>query len=242
MQQTRPKIICHMTSSIDGRLHPSRWTPPAPGIERAVLSGHYEELAERFSPDGWMVGRTTMAEIVKNEGAPSDEAHATGLRETHVAAVNGRRLAVGIDPRGKLRYSRDEAGGDHLVTVLSQRVSDAYLAELRRAGVSYLFAGPDGADLAQAMQTLGTTFGVKTLLLEGGARINGAFLKAGLIDEISLLVYPGIDALSGVPTVFEAAGAPDDRPARGQALRHLATETLDGGAVWLRYAVERVQA
>jgi riboflavin biosynthesis pyrimidine reductase len=37
------------------------------------------------------------------------------------------------------------------------------------------------------MDTLGEAFAVKTILLEGGGMINGAFLKARLIDEISLL-------------------------------------------------------
>ena len=47
----------------------------------------------------------------------------------------------------------------------------------------------------------GDSFGLKTLLLEGG-RINWSFFKEGLIDEISLLVYPGIDGLSGLPGIF----------------------------------------
>jgi riboflavin biosynthesis pyrimidine reductase len=53
------------------------------------------------------------------------------------------------------------------------------------------------------LETLGKAFGLKILLLEGGGRINGSFLKAGLIDEISLLAFPGIDGLSGMPTIFE---------------------------------------
>jgi riboflavin biosynthesis pyrimidine reductase len=89
------------------------------------------------------------------------------------------------------------------------------------------------------LEALGEAFGLKTLLLEGGARINGSFLKAGLIDEISLLVYPGIDGLTGVPTIFEYAGGEDEQPAAGQSLRHLTTQTLEGGMVWLRYRVEK---
>lgn len=57
--------------------------------------------------------------------------------------------------------------------MLSEVVPDAYLAELREDGVSYLFAGSDGRDLAKAMDALGEMFGVETLLLEGGAAING---------------------------------------------------------------------
>jgi len=160
------------------------------------------------------------------------------FRETYIANRNGRNIAVAIDPHGRLHYGQDNAGGDHIVAVLGEQVPDAYLAELREDGVSYLFAGPDGHDLHRAMDILGEAFGVRNLLLEGGGVINGAFLKAGLIDEISLLVYPGIDGLAGVPSIFEYADGASVRPAAGRSLRHVATETLDGGMVWIHYSVE----
>nr|WP_244435325.1 dihydrofolate reductase family protein [Methylobacterium sp. B34] len=234
-------MICHMGSSIDGRLHPSRWTPPAAGVEDGLVHRYYEETAARLDTEGWIVGRTTMAEIAK--GHPRKATAVPGdLRRIHVGDRKGRDLAVAIDPHGKVHYGRDDAGGDHIVAVLGDGVPDAYLAELREDGVSYLFAGPDGRDLVGAMETLGETFGVRTLLLEGGGIINGAFLKAGLIDEVSLLVSPALDGLAGVPTIFEYHGETDERPAAGKALRHLQTETLEGGTVWLRYRLEDVEA
>ena len=128
--------------------------------------------------------------------------------------------------------------GDHIIAVLGESVPTAYLDELQRDGVSYLFAGPDGSDLARALQQLGNDFGLRLLLLEGGGRTNGAFLNAGLIDEISIIVYPGIDGLAGISSIFEYAGDPGELPAAGRSLRLIAAETLEGGAVWLRYAVE----
>jgi len=233
----RPKIICHMVSSIDGRLLPGRWTPPAAGIAPGWEHRHYEAVATRLGADGWMVGRKSMQDFAKGterpEATASDE-----LYDTHVGDRRSRDVAVAIDPHGRLHYGQDNAGGDHIIAVIGQQVSDAYLAELQADGVSYLFAGADGTDLDVAMDVLGEAFGIETILLEGGGITNGAFLKAGLIDEISLLVYPGIDGLAGVPSIFEFLGADDDRPAAGKALRHFGTETLEGGVVWLRYKVE----
>jgi len=105
-----------------------------------------------------------------------------------------------------------------------------------------LFAGPDGHDLHRATGILGEAFGAKTLLLEGGGIINGAFLKAGLIDEISLLVYPGIDGLARVPSIFQYVSGDDETPAAGRSLRHLTIETLEGGMVWLHYRMEEAPA
>jgi riboflavin biosynthesis pyrimidine reductase len=233
----RPRIICHMVSSIDGRLLVDRWTPPASGIDAAIVHRTYEQVAARFDADGWIVGRKTMEDFAEGP-ARAPRAVSGDLRGTYVADRKGRDLAVAVDPHGKLHYGRNNAGGDHIVAVLGEQVPDAYLAELREDGVSYLFAGPGGHDLHRAMDILGEAFGVKTLLLEGGGLINGAFLKAGLIDEISLLVYPGIDGLAGVPSIFQYAGTAGERPAAGQSLRHVTTETLDGGTVWLHYRVE----
>jgi riboflavin biosynthesis pyrimidine reductase len=233
----RPKIICHMTSSVDGRLLVDRWTPPAAGIEKGLVHRLYDETAARLGGDGWVVGRTTMAELT--EGQPRTPAKIeTWLRQTHVGDRKGRDLAVAFDPHGKVHYGQDDVGGDHVVAVLGESVSDAYLSELREDGVSYVFAGPDGRDLIRGLDAIGQAFDVGTLLLEGGGIINGAFLKAGLIDEISLLVSPAIDGLAGVPSVFEYPGQPGEKPAAGRALRHLHTETLEGGTVWLRYRVE----
>lgn len=226
-----------MVSSIDGRLLPDRWTPTAEGIADDIAHRMYEQVAERFGADGWIVGRATMAEFADGE-ARNISSPLTDLRKTFVAERRGRDVAVAIDPSGKLHYGADSFDGDHLVAVVGERVADAYLAELRADGVSYLFAGPDGHDLEHAMNTLGDTYGLKTLLLEGGGRINGSFLKKGLIDEISLLVYPGIDGLAGVPSIFGFVGQPGEAPAAGRSLRHLNTETLEGGVVWIHYAVE----
>jgi 5-amino-6-(5-phosphoribosylamino)uracil reductase len=92
------------------------------------------------------------------------------------------------------------------------------------------------------MDALGDSFGIRRILLEGGGRINGAFLKAGLIDEVSLLVAPAIDGLAGIPSIFEYVGGAEEQPAAGRSLRHVATETLEGGMVWLRYRVEPAPA
>jgi riboflavin biosynthesis pyrimidine reductase len=234
----RPYIICHMGTSIDGRLHPSRFTAAAAGVSAAALRSHYEEVAGRFEAEGWIVGRKTMAEMAK--GQPKAIANVPRLpREPHVAGRNGRSLAVAIDPAGRVHYGRDNIGGDHIIAVLGEQVSDAYLAELREDGVSYIFAGPKGDDLPGAMAQLSSVFGVKKLLLEGGGGINGSFLKLGLIDEFSTLIYPAVDGLAGVQSIVDFAGADGERPGEGQALRLIGCETLEGGMVWLRHAVEK---
>lgn len=234
----RPYIICYMVTSIDGRLHPSRFTVPAAGIPAEVLRGHYEQVIGQFEAEGWIVGRKTMAEMAKGtERTVADVPQ--GAREPHVANRDGRDLAIAIDPAGRVHYGKDNVGGDHAVAVLGEQVSDAYLAELRDDGASYIFAGPKGDDLALAMEQLAAVFNVRKLLLEGGGAINGSLLKKRLIDEFSTLIYPAVDGLAGVQSIVNYHGAEGERPGTGQALRLIGCETLEGGMVWLRHKVRR---
>jgi riboflavin biosynthesis pyrimidine reductase len=234
----RPHIICHMGTSIDGRLHPSRFTVPAKGISPDVLRGHYERVHDQFDADGWIVGRVTMCEMAKGTERAIKDAPKVA-RKAHVGARNGRKLAIAIDPSGRAHYGKDNVGGDHVVAVLGEQVSDIYLAELREDGVSYVFAGPKGDDLPRALEEIAALFSVKTLLLEGGGGINGAFLKLKLIDEFSTLIRPAVDGVAGSQCIVDYHGPEGDRPGAGQSLRLTHCETLEGGMVWLRHAVER---
>jgi riboflavin biosynthesis pyrimidine reductase len=235
----RPYIICHMSTSIDGRLHPSRFTRAAAGISWDVLRGHYEKVHESFEADGWIVGRKTRSEMDKGTERSMAEAP-KAPRDAHVAERQGRKLAIAIDPSGRVHYGKDNVGGDHVVAVLGERVSDPYLAELREDGVSYVFAGANGDDLAGAMEQLASRFGASKLLLEGGGRINGAFLKHRLIDEFSTLIYPAVDGVAGSQGIVDYDGPEGDRPGAGQTLRLTHCETLEGGMIWLRHAVEKM--
>ena len=89
-------------------------------------------------------------------------------------------------------------------------------------------------DLPLALRKIADRFGVTTLMLEGGGRINGGMLAAGLIDEVSVLVAPAVDGRVGTPALFDldADGA---APCR-LALEHV--EQRSDGVLWLRYRVE----
>ena len=82
------------------------------------------------------------------------------------------------------------------------------------------------------MEILKEAFGVERLALTGGGHINAAFLEAGLIDEISLMIAPGIDGRKGMATVFDGIEDPDRSPTQ---LRLTGVENIGNGVVWLRY-------
>ena len=177
-QRPRPRVICHMATSIDGRIVVDGW----PDRASTAVRRQYEEVHERYNADGWQ---------------------------------------------------SNEIGGDHVVALLSERVSDEYLLFLRERAVSYLLAGARDVDLLLALEKIAERFAVKTLMLEGGGKINGGFLRAGLVDEVSVLVAPAVDGRVGTPAVFDS----DDDNFTPRELVLEAIERRAGDVVWLRYSV-----
>ncbi|MBZ9706399.1 RibD family protein [Mesorhizobium sp. ESP7-2] len=188
----KPQIICHMLASLDGSLHPSRYTA-SPDGSRAEWSGLYEQIHNDLEGDAWIVGRVTMAEMSKAGAHPP--AHGGKVdRPHHFARRDAGSYAVALDASGKLHFAKPDIGGDHVVVLLGHDVADSHLAELAADGVSYIVSQTADIDLAAILDVLGRELGIRRLLLEGGAGINGSFFAAGLVDELSLLVTPALDA------------------------------------------------
>jgi 2,5-diamino-6-(ribosylamino)-4(3H)-pyrimidinone 5'-phosphate reductase len=228
---TRPHVVCHMVTSIDGRIVVDGW----PDAISATLRRHYEEVHASYAADGWLCGRVTMEPFAKRTRSEAEIADEYGgpARDDFVAPGEHGSFAFALDPAGRLAWESNDIGGDHVVAVLSERVSDEYLAFLRRRGVSYLLAGAREVDLPLALEKIGDCFGVKTLLLEGGGRINGSMLRAGLVDEVSVLVAPVVDGRIATPALFDV-DAPASSPRR-LALTHVERRADD--VLWLRYRV-----
>ena len=230
----RPHVICHMASSIDGRVKIKRWSRLDVG---GVVDKAYEAVHDKLGGDAWICGRVTMAGYASGE-PPKPYSGAPIPREDFIARRDARGFAIGLDAHARMHWGeRNDITGDHVVMILTEQASDAHLDALRRAGVSYLFGGRDTIDLGRVLDKLAETFAITRLLLEGGGRINGAFLADGLVDEVSLLVAPAVDGLMGTPAVFDYEGH-EDAP-KSMALTLRTFEALDGGIVWLRYDVAK---
>jgi riboflavin biosynthesis pyrimidine reductase len=179
-----------MAASVDGRTLPSRWRPEGTAGEL------FEQVHDELAGDAWLVGRVTGQEFAKSKPY-SASTREIFSRQPWFARRNAKTYGVVLDAHGKIAWGRSEIGGDPIVAVLSDSVPDAHLAGLRAEGVSYIFAGKSQLDLALTLQVLNRELGVKRLLLEGGGGTNGAFLRAGLIDELSLILCPAVDGAKG---------------------------------------------
>jgi riboflavin biosynthesis pyrimidine reductase len=220
-----------MCTSVDGKILGDRWGKLPGYKDGSVL---FERTAASLGIGAWLVGTTTMDEF-DGPKTKLPRARQPIARRDHVVNRTARRLAIGADAKGVLRFQQNEVGGDHVVLLVTQRVSDEYLAHLQAAGVSYLFCGKKEIDLKVALEKLGTIFKLRKLTLQGGGKFNGAMLKAGLVDEISHLTVPVADGGAGVSSIFDIPGP---TPAKAAAtLRLLSLRQLPGGVIWARYRV-----
>lgn len=237
MPPDRPYVVCHMTSSVDGRIKGRRW-------KTAPSDRHYETIHARLAGDAWMCGRITMqgyadsaaplARKPEHDGSPVS-------RDDHIARTDAAGYAVALDARGRLDWgARNEIEGDHVVVALTEAVPDSHLLALRAGGQSYLFAGTREVDFPLLLTKLHAHFGIRRLLVEGGGGINGSMLRAGVIDELSLLLVPAVDGLDGTPSVFDIKGTESDSLGARCKLELQSSETLPGGIVWLRYRISMV--
>jgi riboflavin biosynthesis pyrimidine reductase len=229
----KPDVIILMESSLDGKLHPSRWTRSPDGDCRN-WSSIYERTHEALAGDAWIVGRVTMQEMSKASAHPPT-AITSAARPLHVAQKDAKSFAIVLDPSGRVHFSGGAVGGDAAIALLGRDVGDAHLAELQADGVSYIVARDAEIELAAMLETLNGAFGIKRLLLEGGGAINGSFLAAGLVDEVNILFGPAFDG-----DVAQQGIVAHPRGLAGKCeLKFLSATSVEFGMVHLRYAVRK---
>ena len=190
----RPYVICHMMTSIDGKVT-GDFLYSEKGIE---VSETYYEINRQLKGDAFACGRVTMESSFTNGFKPDLSAFVNAeIPDGDYIAMKHNYYAVSFDTNGKVGWTDgkihddDEGYNDcHIIEVLSENTPKEMLAYYRSIGVSYIFAGGNNIDIKIALNKLYSIFGIKKLLLEGGSIINGAFLRAGAVDELSLLTAP----------------------------------------------------
>lgn len=220
----RPYIICHMVASIDGRIDCAM-------VEKISGDEYYSTLEELDCPS-LLEGRVTMEHYnaAKEPFVPIIN-KPVGKFCTFVAEESDAYM-VSVDTWGRLRWKSNNIEGVPLICIVSEKASEECLETLRQQDISWIAVGKDGIDLAKAMEVLYERFGVKRLGLLGGGHINGGFLEAGLIDEVSLLLAPGIDGRTGETSLFDGISDKGRMPVQ---LRLEQVKKLKNDVLWIRY-------
>lgn len=223
----RPYIISHMMMSLDGRID-------CPVM--AQISGEeYYTALDSLGKCSKLTGRTTaVLECTAVSGENTNPELLSDCRESFHIAQRSDQYTIVTDTKGRLQWSAAHADGYPVLCICSGNVSDTHLADMRSKGISWISAGNGQIDLKRAMEILYKEFGIAKVAIVGGGYINGGFLEAGLIDEVSMMIAAGIDGRKGETAVFD--GITHDR--RPYHLRLNSVERCAGtDTLWTRYTV-----
>jgi riboflavin-specific deaminase-like protein len=191
----RPYLVLNMVSTLDGRVAiDGRSGPIGDEADRELFH------ALRTQADAVMVGAGTVrteryGRIVRRPELREQRAE-QGLEPDPLAVVVSARLHLPPD----LPLLQDE---DSTVCVLT--ASNADLPPTP-AHVKYL-RGPDGAELElrPLLERLRSELGIRSILCEGGPRLNDSLVREGLVDELFLSLAP---KLAGGPPLTLLAAEP----------------------------------
>jgi 2,5-diamino-6-(ribosylamino)-4(3H)-pyrimidinone 5'-phosphate reductase len=218
-----PKVIVHTEVSVDGRMD---WLP-----DDGFL---YYRLIGAWDIDAMLSGSGTMA-----------AAYPTPDREADLAAPPpekpaGLQRMIVVDSQARLRCWRQmqqsEWWGD-VTALVSKATPTAYVEELTALGIDTIVTGETRVDLRAALEALHERYGIQVLRVDSGGTLIGVLLRAGLVDELSVILSP---VLIGGRSPRSFYVAPDLTSLVGtSSLRLTHMENVEGDYVWLRYTVDQ---
>lgn len=186
----KPKVILYAATSLDGR------TTGFP-----VDLGLFYSLASQWGEKASLVGCDTLllapVEIPPDDGADMPESAAN--------PEDTRPVLVVPDSRGRLRswqFWREQPFWKDWIALCTRATPPEHIAYLKRKGIKCLMAGDERVEYAPAFGELADRFGVHTIRVDSGGALNGALLRAKLVDEIHLLVHPVLVGDAERPTFF----------------------------------------
>ncbi|MBQ9985933.1 MAG: dihydrofolate reductase family protein [Oscillospiraceae bacterium] len=193
----KPYIICHMVTSIDGKVTGEFLSKPSCEAATDI----YYELNREYNKNGangFICGRVTMEGSFTGGWYPDlSEYPPYDSFDDFIHDDLSGFYAVSFDPSGKLGWKSDKIidedpgyGGAQVIEVLTKKVDLRYLSYLRSMNIPYIFAGETEIDVKVSLEKLYTLLNITALLLEGGSIVNGYFQRAEVIDELSLVVAP----------------------------------------------------
>ncbi len=190
----KPFVILKAAISIDGKIATHT------GESKWISGAQSRKLVHRWRSRtaAILVGINT---ILQDD--PSLTTRLPGKRDMDPARII-------VDSQGRLTPQHRVFHADSKAPVIVATTSaiDPGLAEqLQQAGATLLFLdGPEGqVDLEALISQLGES-GMDSILLEGGGRLNEAFLRAGLVDKIMLFMAPKIIGGSDSIACFHGEG------------------------------------
>jgi 2,5-diamino-6-(ribosylamino)-4(3H)-pyrimidinone 5'-phosphate reductase len=251
----RPRVVVSIGMSVDGRIalrrgqlwndeDPTRVESQPRPSSRALHDARSSLIEELYHPQAVLEGSNSLVRDSAGPltGLPTDFDEPVEVLYTDflpaevVERPEHEKWFTIVDSRGRVEWDldRDDSGWDTL-SLVARATPAEYLAYLRKIRRCYLVVGEERVDLALALRRMRERLGVTSVRSSAGGGVNGALLRAGLIDEIHLLVSPSVVGGLDTPSLFD--GPPLAEGESPTQLRLLFVHAETDGMLWLRYEV-----
>lgn len=238
-KQTRPYTICYLNVSAEGHIDGHFGEVPEARLATEFFRARWLDL----DADAILYGAVTMSMFAAGwlDEVPRAGRHFD--RTDYIAPSGGiRRYYIAVSTDGRIAYDGkfiDKRGrGIHgVIHVLTENVSDDYLAYLRGKEISYIFCGKTELDPILMMEKVYALFGIRKVILSGGAYMDWTMLSHGLIDEIQTMYLPVVDGGRDSHTLFRQREGESSGPV---ALRLVSAETVAGDGLLVTYKPKNI--
>ena len=233
--EDRAYVEIHMMQTIDGKATGNLWR------KSDVYHGikDYFKLIPNLNCQGFALGRVSM------EGNSDEKPNLSKYKDKEklkhedfiVPLEKGAKYYLAsYDSKGTLGFKNNVININEwlndgsiflcqIIEVITDQVSNEYLHYCREKGISYIFCGKEKIDIKLSLQKLKKLFKIDKILLQGGPKLDGAFIKDDLIDGISIIISPLTS--EGGDTLFN--------PSKYTEFKLIEFKQLSNSNMWLRY-------
>lgn len=222
-----PHVILYNVVSLDGRIT---------GFNADVEL--YYELASKWDIDAVLMGSNTVLTGFNVKPGEIREEDKEALKTRKKDPEDSRPFLVIPDSQGQIRiwnelfqmpYLRD------IIVLCSKSTPEEYLEFLNERNIDCIIAGKDQVDLKDAMEKLNSEYGIKSIRVDSGGILNGVLLRAGLADEVHMLIHPELVGGTKINSIFQAPDLNSLNEVINLKLIHI--EKLKNDIVWMKYEV-----
>jgi 2,5-diamino-6-(ribosylamino)-4(3H)-pyrimidinone 5'-phosphate reductase len=220
-----PRVILHMGVSVDGRYD---WA--------VAQDSPYYEIVQLLEADADLSGSRTILTAY----LPDDPKTAFPGVYERWAKIPTRPLLAVVDSQGQIQnwdVIKRQPWWRTAVALCSHSTSRSYLDDLQQKGVDTIVAGDERLDLRIALEELRARYQVRVVRVDSGGVLNGVLLRAGLVDEVSVVISPELVGGTTANSMFIAADL--SSPSGVIPLKLLHVSNVKEDFVWLRYEVVR---
>ena len=233
--EDRAYVEIHMMQTIDGKATGNFWR------KSDVYHGikDYFKLIPNLNCQGFALGRVSM------EGNSDEKPNLSKYKDKEklkhedfiVPLEKGAKYYLAsYDSKGTLGFKNNVININEwlndgsiflcqIIEVITNQVLNEYLHYCREKAISYIFCGKEKIDIKLSLQKLKKLFKIDKILLQGGPKLDGAFIQDDLIDRISIIISPLTS--EGGDTLFN--------PSKYTEFKLIEFKQLSSSNMWLRY-------